>query len=179
MSRDKVLPEYIDGKTIYEINKSNLLEVKDAFDKHGLDFWLIQGTFLGLYRDGDIIPWDNDVDLAIRSEDLPLLEQTRSTLEPLGFRYIYEPAHPILLPKHGGYERYGVAIDVFFFEKRDNRRVNRHITQITQDAFEIYNELEYEGREFRIFHEPERWLTYFYGDWKTPIRNRHAFDGSN
>lgn len=175
MARDKQYPKTISGMTIQEINRANLLDVKDAFDKYKLDFWLIQGTFLGLYRDGDIIPYDNDVDLAIRSEDFGKLLETRATLEELGFRFIYEPVHRLLLPKHGGYERYTVAADVFFFEKVKGKRVCRAIRKITDEAFETYNELEYRGRKFRILNEPERWLKYLYGDsWRTPIKDRHA-----
>ena len=175
MSRDKILPDKIDGMTIQEINRRNLLDVKDVFDKYELDFWPIQGTFLGLYRDGDIIPYDNDVDLAIRSEALQKFFETRGDMESLGFRFIYEPAHRILLPKHGGYERNGVPVDVFFFGKVGDKRVCRAIRRITDKAFETYNEVKYKGRKFRIFNEPERWLQYLYGDsWRTPIKNRHA-----
>jgi len=175
MSRDKILPDIINGMTIQEINKRNLLDVKDAFDKFQLDFWLMQGTFLGLYRDGDIIPYDNDVDLAIRNEDLQKFFETRDSLEALELEFIYEPAHRVLLPKHGGYLRNGVPVDVFFFEKVEDKRVCRAIRKITDRAFETYNEIEYQGRKFRIFHEPERWLKYLYGDnWRTPLKNRHA-----
>ena len=175
MSRDLTLPETIDGMTIQEINRKNLLAVKDAFDGLLLDFWLIQGTFLGLYRDGDIIPYDNDVDLGIRNEDVAKAQQARDILEPLGFTYIWQPPHPVIPLKHFAYIRHNVIVDIFLFEKVGGRRICRKITKIESNAFETYNELEFQRRKFRIFHEPEKWLRYFYGDsWRTPIKDRHA-----
>lgn len=176
MARNINLPERIDGMTRYEIMKSNLLDVKDAFDKQELDFWLLQGTFLGLYRDGDIIPWDNDVDLAIRHEDYHKLEPAIPDLEAQGFKYVYGLWASLEGAKHVAFVRHQVTVDIFLFKKGENgRRVNRHITEISEDAFEVYNELEYESRKFRIFNNPEKWLSYFYGGWETPVKGYHAF----
>jgi lipopolysaccharide cholinephosphotransferase len=41
-----------------------LKQVKEVFDKHGIEYWLDYGTLLGAVRDGKFIPWDSDVDLA-------------------------------------------------------------------------------------------------------------------
>jgi len=41
----------------------DLKEIKDIFDKCGVDFWLEYGTLLGAVRDGELIPWDTDIDL--------------------------------------------------------------------------------------------------------------------
>ena len=41
----------------------NLREIKEIFDKIGIDYWLDTGTLLGAVRDGRIIEWDTDVDL--------------------------------------------------------------------------------------------------------------------
>jgi len=39
-------------------------EMKKILDKHNVSFWLEHGTLLGAYRDGKMIYWDNDIDLA-------------------------------------------------------------------------------------------------------------------
>ncbi len=31
----------------------------------GVEYWLCNGTLLGIIRDGELIPWDNDLDIAV------------------------------------------------------------------------------------------------------------------
>jgi len=47
-----------------EIAVENLREIKGILDKINIDYWLDMGTLLGAVRDGKIIEWDHDVDLA-------------------------------------------------------------------------------------------------------------------
>jgi hypothetical protein len=42
-------------------------------DKFSVDLWAIGGTLLGAIRDQDVIEWDDDVDYAVREEDLQIL----------------------------------------------------------------------------------------------------------
>ncbi|AAZ11239.1 LicD family, putative [Trypanosoma equiperdum] len=46
-----------------------LQEVIDVFQQAGIRYWAAGGTLLGAVRHGCIIPWDDDVDLAISVED--------------------------------------------------------------------------------------------------------------
>ena len=39
-----------------------LCKFKKIIDKLGIKYWLTYGTALGFYRDGDFIPWDDDID---------------------------------------------------------------------------------------------------------------------
>ena len=42
----------------------NLRDAKEIFDKFGIKCWLDSGTLLGAGRDGKIMEWDEDIDLA-------------------------------------------------------------------------------------------------------------------
>lgn len=55
-------------------------------EQHKIRYWLEGGSLLGARRDGDIIPWDYDVDIGMYKEDvskLPILQyiQTKGPIE--------------------------------------------------------------------------------------------------
>jgi len=46
--------------------------------KHGIQYWAMAGTTLGALRHGGMIPWDDDVDLAIDERDARAFERAMS-----------------------------------------------------------------------------------------------------
>jgi len=48
------------------------MELKDTFDKHGVRFWLEGGTLLGMIRDKQLMPWDDDIDIATFRESIDI-----------------------------------------------------------------------------------------------------------
>jgi lipopolysaccharide cholinephosphotransferase len=58
----------------------NMLKLVDnLFEKNGIKYWIDSGTLLGAERHQDIIPWDDDADLAVFKED----EQKLLNLKPI------------------------------------------------------------------------------------------------
>ena len=51
-------------KMKYYINKDKcfviMCEIDDICKKHGIKYYFSEGTALGLYRDGDLIKWDDE-----------------------------------------------------------------------------------------------------------------------
>lgn len=48
---------------------SNFVETINLLNKAGVPYWVCHGTLLGLIRDGRLIPWDHDIDIALWAGD--------------------------------------------------------------------------------------------------------------
>ncbi len=64
---DKEVQEYLDR--VHESDFAMLSEVDRICKKHGIQYFLHGGTFLGAVRHQDFIPWDDDVDILFLRKD--------------------------------------------------------------------------------------------------------------
>lgn len=58
-----------DIKALQQIELSILLDVREVCQKHGIVFFLGEGTMLGAVRHNGFIPWDDDMDLIMPRGD--------------------------------------------------------------------------------------------------------------
>jgi phosphorylcholine metabolism protein LicD len=58
------------GGVLKEKAKYVLKDIASIFNFLKIDYSLDCGTLLGVVRDGDIIAWDNDIDLCVRNSEI-------------------------------------------------------------------------------------------------------------
>ncbi len=65
----------------------DLETINEVFNKYGVPFLVVYGALLGIYRDGSLIPHDDDIDLAVVNKiDFKTRKDIGWALYDLGFR---------------------------------------------------------------------------------------------
>lgn len=171
--------------TLKEQAIANLRDLHRVAGEIGLRFVLMDGTLLGAVRDGDFCPGDeDDIDIGIADADYAQTAELVRRMAPLGFEAWKD------FKIRGKVEGFGLRRGGSHF---DVIRVNRHPSRsecynfgrtlgAKQTLAFVYpskhhdstGTVELYGMKFLTPADPEGFLTYRYGDWRTPI-NRPAF----
>ncbi len=136
-----------------------------------LNKWFLSGgTLLGVYRDGDFIPWDWDVEVtvlteeAINKKDLIIdgllesgfkLKKTNDTKE--NFKIVVEG--------------WGTKYEILgrYLNENHDLRV-RLMTKVPSKYFEKIQMVSFRGHEFPAPCPTQDFLKALYGNWKTTIK---------
>lgn len=82
---DDKLKKYLERhRRAVQLRQVEILSEIDAIcRREGIDYWLDGGTLLGAVRHGGFIPWDDDIDIAMRRADLTrFVAAARESLPP-------------------------------------------------------------------------------------------------
>lgn len=152
--------EPLEGKDVLSVLLDGL---KYIDGKH----WLSAGTLLGLERDGGFIPHDTDIDIAVigpeeikMGEDYEPIRFVTKDDKPMQRAYIHKPSN--------------IIFDIFHYYEKEDKIYN------TQEQGSIYRSKHlieplsiksYLGHKFSVPNDVNAYLTEWYGDWRTPVRN--------
>lgn len=182
----------------YAIARRLLLDVVDACNSADVDYALEGGTLLGIVRDGDLIPWDKDVDLTLDSGSVERFKTQYPALRARGWRIADHYLMPsdteawrrgalrsikIRNQKFGRFGRGRIVLDIFIRYRHADHHWWAHRGNVNRVAAEYFDQcgyLEFAGRTLRVPDAHERYLELMFGDWRTPDPqfNGSRFDGT-
>ncbi len=118
----KLMKEYNDKLSLKYL-KDDLLKHLDKVVKllniHNIHFWMYGGALLGYVRNGDLIPWDKDIDLFVWKGDYANILDLKKKFKDLGFNYLIREKNIVLAweDKNIAIMHYEIQEDIAIREK--------------------------------------------------------------
>lgn len=173
----------------YRVARRMLLDTANALNAAGINYFLDAGGLLGLVRDGDLIPWDDDLDLSMPVTELTAFRKHYGKLRLRGWRITEDSLMPADGPAWQKGDPRSIKIRnrniVFFgrgrmvmdvtltYPKGDYywRGAMGKVWRIPRHFYDQHGHIKFAETAIRIPHRVEDYLTFLYGDWRIP--NKH------
>lgn len=164
---------YFDKRALNAADVSKMDECCKAIESIGLVYRLTDGTALGLYRNGEFITHDDDVDIDV-------LEPTKENIRDIKAKFKHmkvarEVYYQGKIQQLAYYDDDCYVFDIVFWYRSGDRVLNyceRDFERVQEYKFFEKNSLtkmEFSGREYPLAADVENWLVSRYGpDWKIP-----------
>jgi len=172
-----------------------LEDVSRVLKKNDVEFWLESGTLLGIVREKRLLPWDNDVDIAIKEESKDKLLFSLKEIASLGYRVrvrkfkINSDPFKLNLPRtikiknrKFFFFKGEVNLDIYIKYKKDKKYYYQCGTtkKATNAAYyDTLDEIEFNSNIYKIPNNHEAYLTSKYGEWRVTDKNWSPFIDDN
>lgn len=180
-------------KTIHAKLKRLLRALDRICSENELSYWIEGGTLLGAVREKDIIPWDDDVDVAMTEEDCRRLLSMDLSKYGVEVSRVFKgrmmsPTHPgelELLKIHFKGEMDATWVDIFprrlisgKYELIGSAKTLWPTAWFEEECFHGYTVYKLGSLRVRGPNQPLKYLERCYGDWETPQKTHfHSFSG--
>lgn len=166
-----------------------LFDVVDLLDRHDIPYHLEGGTLLGIVRDGDLLPWDHDLDISIPATEISRLDARRRLDLRLKLwrvsvrRFTRDDAEHGW--RHGDLRILKIAKRKYLFERgwprldifgkyeaggRVHWVAKNRIMSVSSHHYAGHDTVEYFGRRLKIPRDVDGYLAAKYGEWRTPVK---------
>ncbi len=148
-------------------------EFATVLSRYEMSWFLGCGALLGAYRDGDLIPWDWDVEFEAKAEEASsYMRNLVKDLRKEGFKQIRTDRKGIRIRC----KKYGCRYLLRLWKKEGEFRYLEKNWKLPDYFFRALGKIELRGNQYPCPVDIEGYLTWKYGNWRTPIR---AADGYN
>lgn len=149
--------------------------------------YLSFGTLLGIVRENQLLPWDDDIDLSIFPQDVEhILDKIVANIDKLSTDFNFK------VYKRQYDEEQIANISIYCFrEDKDLFHISlaclneiqpgmysQEVNITPKTYFEEFDEIVFNGHTFKAPKNHLDYLAYTYGDWKTPRKDTSFFDNS-
>ena len=150
-----------------------MCEIDDICKKHSVKYYFSEGTALGIYRNGDLIDWDDDIDIGMEESQYNIfVKKCLPELISKGY-YLTYYYHPSINGYILGFNKDKQLIDI------ENVKVGKKcISKMGKLCDELLphiqklTEREWRGRKFPV--PEESYYVYLYGkDWRIPRKTKN------
>lgn len=168
-----------------------LEDVCTVLEKNNVEFWLESGTLLGIVRESRLLPWDNDIDIAVKEEYLDKLLESLSEISSLGYRirtkvfkkdnspFKKDITRIIKIRNYRFFFLKGkVTLDIYIKFKKDNKyfyQCGETKKSTSAIFYEKLEEIEFNLKKYKIPNNHEKYLTNKYGNWKVVDKKWNPF----
>jgi GR25 family glycosyltransferase involved in LPS biosynthesis len=172
-------------KTLYQM----LYDFHSILTKHKIKYWVTRGSFLGAVRHKGIIPWDDDIDVGILSEDskkftdlLPYFKKCNYSVTKMtcGYKFFKNSGRRRLTDEYENHYSYPY-LDIYIYSSSDDGETFKS-KRPKEDMFSknnLYPLKEYSFGSFIVFgpsNYKEYFDTMFGTDWDI---NGYVYDGES
>ncbi len=169
---------------IADVALDMLKKTCQALENNTIDYILEGGTLLGIIREERLLPWDNDLDITVKYEDLDKILKARKDIWKAGYRTRVRHYKEDIGPFKKGqvkiikvqtrklfFFKGFTLLDIFVKKRVDGKYYwtvggkNIVLKSAPEKFYKELSKVDFKGHDYSIPKDYKEYLTYRYGQW--------------